>query len=211
METRWKWDGGDCSDTRKAREGIQYLVLAQIHLDFPSWCWLQTFGGEHGFVLVPQIALWVLRFHMVCHRFCPQALAEALKVNKTVTDINLRGNEIGNEGAKAWCLAGGSVDPWKSYGIKWCQWCTSGVRDFCETLVLLDGCSGVRPLVLATIQLDFDSWSSSFGGGVTWLYVGVADCLLGSQVSHGVPSFLSTGPCRSIESQQDCCDHRLGT
>ena len=48
---------------------------------------------------------------MVCHRFCPQALAEALKVNKTVTDINLRGNEIGNEGAKAWCLAGGSVDP----------------------------------------------------------------------------------------------------
>ena len=46
---------------------------------------------------------------MVCHRFCPQALAESLKVNKTVTNIDLRGHNIGNEGAKAWCLARGSV------------------------------------------------------------------------------------------------------
>ena len=48
---------------------------------------------------------------MVCHRFCPQALAEALKVNKTVAIIDLELNEIGNEGAKAWCFAGGSVAP----------------------------------------------------------------------------------------------------
>ena len=48
---------------------------------------------------------------MVCHRFCPQALAEALKVNMTVTDIDLGNNHIGKEGAKAWCLARGSVAP----------------------------------------------------------------------------------------------------
>ena len=48
---------------------------------------------------------------MVCHRFCPQALAEALKVNKTITKIVLSNNEIGNEGAKAWWLARGSVAP----------------------------------------------------------------------------------------------------
>ena len=52
-----------------------------------------------------------IRHGLVCHRFCPQALAEALKVNKTVTDINLDGNNIGKEGAKAWCLARGSVAP----------------------------------------------------------------------------------------------------
>ena len=35
--------------------------------------------------------------------FC-QALAEALKVNKTLTNINLSLNNIDKEGAKAWCL-----------------------------------------------------------------------------------------------------------
>ena len=44
---------------------------------------------------------------MVCHRFCPQALAEALKVNATVTSIDLRGG-MRDEGAKAWCLARGT-------------------------------------------------------------------------------------------------------
>ena len=58
-----------------------------------------------------QIALQVFRFHMVCHRFCPQALAEALKVNTTVTNIDLADNKIGTEGAKAWCLAQGCVAP----------------------------------------------------------------------------------------------------
>ena len=37
----------------------------------------------------------------------------------------------------------------------------------------------------------------------------VADRLVSSQVSHGLPSFLSTGPCQSIESQQVGCVHRL--
>ena len=46
------------------------------------------------------------------YRLCrPQALAEALKVNKTVMNINLSWNCIGPEGAKAWCLARGSVAP----------------------------------------------------------------------------------------------------
>ena len=46
---------------------------------------------------------------MICHRFCPQALAEALTVNKTVTNINLDYNKIDEEGAEAWCLGRGSA------------------------------------------------------------------------------------------------------
>eukprot|EP00434_Breviolum_minutum_P005736 symbB.v1.2.005052.t1/scaffold291.1/size238869/17 len=40
----------------------------------------------------------------------PQALAEALKVNKTVTSIDLEQNSsnIGREGAEAWCPARGA-------------------------------------------------------------------------------------------------------
>ena len=77
--------------------------------------------------------LKVLRFHMVCHRFCPQALAEALKVNKTVTKIDLGYHQIRNEGAEAWCLARGSVAPGLRMGeIKWnqvvYQWCLRLVR-----------------------------------------------------------------------------------
>ena len=37
---------------------------------------------------------------------CLQALAEALKINKSITNINLGGNQIGAEGAKAWCVVG---------------------------------------------------------------------------------------------------------
>ena len=37
---------------------------------------------------------------------CLQALAEALKTNGSVTNINLRDNKIGDEGAKAWCVVG---------------------------------------------------------------------------------------------------------
>ena len=38
---------------------------------------------------------------LICR--CLQALAEALKINTSVTDINLYMNQIGDEGAKAWC------------------------------------------------------------------------------------------------------------
>ena len=83
-------------------------------------------------MLVSHIASLVLRFHMVCYRFCPQALAEALKVNKTVTSIDLTSNEIGDEDeeAEAWCLARGSVAPGLET-VQWngIKWCTSGVRD----------------------------------------------------------------------------------
>ena len=36
-------------------------------------------------------------------RRCLQALAEGLKKNASITDISLFGNQIGDEGAKAWC------------------------------------------------------------------------------------------------------------
>ena len=38
---------------------------------------------------------------LICR--CLQALAEALKINKCVTNISLYTNQIGDEGAKAWC------------------------------------------------------------------------------------------------------------
>ena len=37
---------------------------------------------------------------------CLQALAEALKQNKSITNINLQYNKIGAEGAKACCVVG---------------------------------------------------------------------------------------------------------
>ena len=39
---------------------------------------------------------------LIC--LCFQALAEALKTNAFVKGIDLRFNEIGDEGAKAWCV-----------------------------------------------------------------------------------------------------------
>ena len=39
---------------------------------------------------------------LIC--LCFQALAYALKTNSSVTDIDLRENKIGAEGAKAWCV-----------------------------------------------------------------------------------------------------------
>ena len=39
---------------------------------------------------------------LLCLRF--QALAEALKINKSITNIDLIDNQIGDEGAKAWCV-----------------------------------------------------------------------------------------------------------
>ena len=38
---------------------------------------------------------------LICR--CLQALAEALKINGSVTNITLVSNQIGDEGAKAWC------------------------------------------------------------------------------------------------------------
>ena len=50
-------------------------------------------------------------FHDVCcvlHRVYQivscQALAEALKQNSSLTDLDLQQNNIGPEGTKAWCL-----------------------------------------------------------------------------------------------------------
>ena len=39
-------------------------------------------------------------------RCCLQALAEALKENKSITNIDLQCNDIGAEGAEAWCGVG---------------------------------------------------------------------------------------------------------
>ena len=93
-----------------------------------SWSRLQCVVVDMA--ILWQIALQVLRFHMVCHPCCPQALAEALKVNQALTNINLEYNDIGTEGAKAWCLGRGFVPPGfgmvEKYGMKWC---TSSVRD----------------------------------------------------------------------------------
>ena len=119
--------------------------LSEFHLDFDSWSWLPLFSFSWNspwlthnnrcfscLLISNQIlgrgALQVLSFRMVCHRFCPQALAKALRVNKTVTKIDLRWNFLGNGGAKAWCLGRGFVATGfgraEYTGIKWC---TSGV------------------------------------------------------------------------------------
>ena len=53
---------------------------------------------------------------LICR--CLQALAEALKINKCVTNINLGDNQIGDEGAKAWCVVG-SVECFDSDKFRW--------------------------------------------------------------------------------------------
>ena len=45
-----------------------------------------------------------------------QALAEALQQNSSLTDLNLMGNNIGDEGAKAWCLV--RMGSWRGEGVK---------------------------------------------------------------------------------------------
>ena len=57
-----------------------------------------------------------------CHRSWPQALAEALKVNKTLTNMNLGHNKISKEGVEAWGLAR------RASGLR--QSDTDGGRDF---------------------------------------------------------------------------------
>ena len=97
---------------------------------------------------------------MVCHPCCPQALAEALKVNSTVTNINLFGNHIGKEGAKAWCLGRGSVAPGletvNENGVKCTKGCTRGVRDF----------SAVGYLSKRVIEMGWKQAESEMGEGV---------------------------------------------
>ena len=41
---------------------------------------------------------------LICR--CLPALAEALKINKSITNIYLYDTQIGDEGAKAWCVVG---------------------------------------------------------------------------------------------------------
>ena len=151
---------------------------------------------------------------------------------------------------------------WLQASKQWNKMEWSGVLvvfQTCETLVLLDGCLGVGPVVLSkrVIEMGWKQDEKWDGGGCsdtckarekihykyqtsikqylaldcfsgnapwlwlvilalnswwwTWLHVSVADRLVSSQVSHGLPPFLSTGPCRSIESQQHGYRHRLGT
>ena len=49
---------------------------------------------------------------------CFQALAEALQINKSITNIDLQYNQIGAEGAKAWCVVG-SVECFDSDKFRW--------------------------------------------------------------------------------------------
>ena len=87
--------------SKKNMNNIMIIVRLWIF-----WWWTWLYVGVADRLVSSQI--W---HFLVWHRFCAQALAEALKVNTTVTNINLGGNDIGKEGAKAWCLARGSVAP----------------------------------------------------------------------------------------------------
>ena len=105
-----------------------------------------------------------LRFHLVCHHFCPQALAEALKVNKSVRVIDLPCTDIRQNFARAWCLArrvcGSRV--WNCE-IKLEPSGVPEVFETCETLVVfVDWGSGVRLLEI------FGSFQKGFQTG--WKY-----------------------------------------
>ena len=148
MEGRCKWDGGESSETCNllAREKSNQVNAHYIYIYtsfflganmeqcfferfiLTSWSRLQCVVVDKA--ILSQIALYVLMFDMVWHCFCPQALAEALKVNQTLTNVNLERNDIGTGGAEAWCLGRGSAAPGletvNENGVKCC---TRGVRD----------------------------------------------------------------------------------
>ena len=59
---------------------------------------------------------------------CLQALAEALKINVSVKRIDLDGNDIGAEGAKAWCGMGStenSLNAAACHGVMFSTSCDS--------------------------------------------------------------------------------------
>ena len=53
---------------------------------------------------------WMKTPALIC--LCFQALAEALKTNASVANINLEVNQIGDEGAKAWCVGWALLNRW---------------------------------------------------------------------------------------------------
>ena len=63
-----------------------------------SWCLTSEFGDEKNYMEMSHIFAF-LKSYVSC-----QVLAAALRQNSTLTDLNLQRNNIGPEGAKAWCL-----------------------------------------------------------------------------------------------------------
>ena len=104
-----------------------------------------------------------LRYDVCCvlHRvaYCKscvscQALAEALKQNSTLTDLNLMSNNIGPEGAKAWCL------------VRMGSW-----GELCQLLVWPDMCKIFKNQVQGLPQevpgKSRKSWGHSFSQAVS--------------------------------------------
>ena len=85
---------------------------------------------------------------LACHRFWPQALAEALKVNTTLTNIDLRGNDIGMEGAEAWARQGGPLGRGRVIWFVFEMGNSSGVGlvDRHYFVGFLKGCKRIRKL-----------------------------------------------------------------
>ena len=99
-----------------------------------------------------QRCMWFCRLHRKSSgspSLWPQALTQALKVNKTLTNINLGGNYIGKEGAEAWGSATGGL---------WCLgggiWHMDGGRDFWESQVVLGGCTFQKVSDMAPHQFE---------------------------------------------------------
>ena len=89
-----------------------HFHAAEVRVCF-AWPLLTSFDLSLSYLFLCIVSL------PACHRFWPQALAEALKVNKTVTKINLCNNSIGMEGAEAWGSARASFFFCLQLYIKW--------------------------------------------------------------------------------------------
>ena len=98
---------------------ISFVIAYQINCTsstFPWIRWVFYFWTQHllcdiSTCSIPTCHECSCRLHRKSSgtpSLWPQALAEALKVNKTLTDINLEVNWIGREGAEAWGSARGA-------------------------------------------------------------------------------------------------------
>ena len=123
------WDISTSSHCkRKAKEsrvswevGALLSTFMQLKLDFLRFNFflnyvtfiLEFLVGTHRDILKSSICVASVFVDCIaslpaCHRFWPQALAEALKVNTTLTNINLEACGIGVEEAEAWGSAKGA-------------------------------------------------------------------------------------------------------
>ena len=140
----------------------QHLVLAEIHLDFDSWSWLQIFGGGHGFMLVscrsPCKFSDFTWFDIV---FVHRPLLKHWKSTKRLRRSTWVGIKLARKEPRPGAWHGGL---WLQASKRWNKMESGGVPVVfatCQSFVLLDGCWGVQVLGLCIFPKESLKWNGN--------------------------------------------------